>query len=96
MSENMVERVARALFEQQKKDWESDPENDLYMSTFEDGCVLYRNEARAAIAAMREPTDMMCRATDVFDIDWNLSSPADAFRAMIDTAILTVPQNAVG
>jgi hypothetical protein len=73
MSE-MVERVAQAL---------ADAEYRSY-----DGDANHYEMARAAIAAMREPTDdMICAAKDE-DMAWNVG---DVWRAMIDEALADEP-----
>lgn len=88
MSE-MVEKVARAIFEQQNKvsiypnRWESDPSH-------------WRGMARAAIEAMREPTrDILNAAVDTTGagsgMSWVNRSPQTLFeqahRGMIDAAL---------
>lgn len=50
MSETMVERVARAIAEASGALWEAEDH---------EGRALFRRDARAAIEAMREPTDEM-------------------------------------
>jgi hypothetical protein len=50
-------------------------------------------EARAAIAAMRQPTDAMCAAVDDFDVYWGYNadgrpgSRTAVWQAMIDEAL---------
>ncbi len=65
----MVERVARAMLE------DSDFKH----------WIDWESAARAAISAMREPTDAMVSA-GLKLVDWNLGAD-DAWRAMIDAAL---------
>lgn len=53
MAESMVERVARAICRAHGK-WIED-----------DSWRIYQDEARAAIEAMREPTDAMMRQMEI-------------------------------
>ena len=66
---SLVERVARAL-----------AETDGYEPTVK-GIEALIPHARAAIAAMREPTDAMINAT------YEGSDPAELWRMMIDAAL---------
>ena len=71
----MVERVARALLSADLRwKWES------YDSETHD---KYFAKARAAIAAMREPTAAMLEASP---IHWDAAPVCDMWRAMIDAA----------
>lgn len=76
MSESMIERVARALAEE---------DGDLY----EANAVFWKGMARAAIKAMREPTEAMERAGDIpgWDDAVSIGHSADVWRAMIDAAL---------
>lgn len=94
MSE-MVERVARALA------WEADkrfrtvdpgfaalkePDPQAYVDR---AWPKYASDARAVIAAMREPTEGMCRAyvhAEQREMAYGME-PKDAWRAMIDEAL---------
>lgn len=83
MSE-MVERVAKALFQwQHGHDRWDEAEPDVR----EDACEA----ARAAIEAMREPTEAMCDAADALDrVEAGVlrtEVPFDAWIAMIDEAL---------
>ncbi len=75
MAETMVERVARGMWERTHDGtWPKDDDPE----TIE----LYRDDARAAIAAMREPTEAM----------WEAHADADKlgishWHAMIDEAL---------
>lgn len=55
----MVERVARALFANRD---EFDARNSSEHPAFEHNRDYWEGQARAAIEAMREPTDEMCEA----------------------------------
>ena len=89
MSE-MVERVARAMFEDDQFDYEPK------MPTWEETGVReeYRSKARIAIRAMREPTEEMQRQWDAegdhtgFQADCPLcGGHLTAWRRMIDAAL---------
>ena len=72
----LVERVARAIAEADMKDFEAAPN-------------LYEAKARAAIAAMREPTKAM---TDAFLEHDEIGEPVGAskgWQLMIDAALGT-------
>lgn len=80
MTESMIERVARALCDENKPfdmSWES-----------------FIPEARAAILAMREPTDLMIEAADGPWCDDDRPSPEHEYRAMIDAALIWPPGSA--
>lgn len=76
MSE-MVERVARVLCARN-----GEPESCL---------KFYRDDARAAIEAMREPTAAMVDASDIGDEEFNVTNSAvctiEFWRTMIDEAL---------
>ena len=79
----MVERVARAIAEAHEEEWGR--LDDLSRD-------VYRVEARAAIAAMREPTVAMDGAGyDASDLSWKQDPGAvrhiEVWEAMIDAAI---------
>jgi len=79
----MVERVARAI-----SSYEGRPPDRPRLSNGTPEWTLYVGEARAAIAAMREPTTAMVeRAAFAFD-----GLDADAWRIMIDAALQPPPQ----
>ena len=95
MSESMVERVARGIAKQQRRgaeDWDEIDEKDVYDTNYllrED----YRAMARAAIEAMREPTEAMFHAAfagivrdhgDITGIYFDLKV---VYRDMIDAAL---------
>lgn len=74
----MIERVAKAICIADDFDWVSRISSDE---------TAYRQDkymriARAAIEAMREPTEKM-----VFSADWIENGTMDAYRAMIDAAL---------
>ncbi|MFL6948261.1 MAG: hypothetical protein ACJ8FU_08695 [Xanthobacteraceae bacterium] len=85
----MVERVARAMWEQRRvyaRERGIDLEEWGAGSTPEANGIT--DEARAAIAAMREPTNEMVDAADEA-ADYNISQDAHiraSWRAMIDAA----------
>ena len=73
----MVERVARAIYETDPvgvRPWEDAPTSNR------EDCIVC---ARAAIAAMREPTVKMYRASEFP----NAGCIGDQWRAMIDAAL---------
>lgn len=77
MSNSMVERVAKALAKE-----------DGLGHDFWRQCIP---AARAAIEAMREPTDAMCDAADALDrVEHDVlktALPFDAWIAMVDEAL---------
>jgi hypothetical protein len=86
MSE-MIERVAKAIWDQERKqpDCGHRPDWEVLNVTAADA---YRAKAKAAIEAMREPTDQMI--DDGYEAGGYTPDPSDvpaAFRAMIDAAL---------
>ena len=86
---SMIERVAMALYERDKK-LASESVADFEAmwarvgaNTMERRLVGYRANARAAIEAMREPTDGMLTANRETWTD----DDADVYRAMIQAAL---------
>lgn len=57
----MVERVARALCAHDELDWDAQAD-PMTSGSGDDNQAAYLSAARAAIAAMREPTDAMVAA----------------------------------
>ena len=87
MTDSMVERVARALFEKQQPhhagahvQWNN--ENEDWCEEDRDG---FRDLARAAIAAMREPTEGMLAAGLAELLGYG--EARDVWPAMIDAAL---------
>ncbi len=78
MSE-MVERVARAMVESRPI-----PEGHIRGDV---DWEFFRALARAAIAAMREPTSKMCQAATQIVPTWDDDASARKWRAMIDEAL---------
>lgn len=81
---DMVERVARAIWGNGAlggTPWDMAPPEHRHVAI---------EEARRAIAAMREPTEAMIRAADNLHpgsgLPYEPGSPADVWRAMIDAA----------
>jgi hypothetical protein len=75
----MIERVARAIYEAdpsyiQQSGWDDVPEARR---------AQYRRQARAAIGAMREPTEEM---RDVLSVSFEVDDVA-TYRAMISAAL---------
>ena len=88
---DMVERVARAMFESLRGKthsgaWKIGEPGDVYAD--EEFRELFRGMAIAAIAAMREPTEAMFHA---WDNEWILHPSETAWKraytAMIDAAL---------
>ena len=80
---NMIERVARALFQR-------DVDEDVCDGTWEDNETLhesFRADARAAILAMREPIEAMCDAGNDAWPSYIDCDSASVYRAMIDAAL---------
>lgn len=96
MSESMVERAARAMWARRwdngDEDWSSEPKRVR---------AEYQKDARAAIAALREPTEAMIAAAkakrwvgaidDGPGIEFD-PTPEDAWGAMIDQILSEHPQ----
>jgi hypothetical protein len=82
----MVERVARALFEEEWDDKSSEP----WERAEEDERAAWRKSARAAIEAMREPTGVMIAqgswASDGRN-EIGSTGAKNAWRKMIDAAL---------
>lgn len=89
----MVERVARAMWEDRQRFVKSIDPNLPDLEEWGDGTIPKSNnvigEARAAIAAMREPTAEMVKAA--FDsVDFQSASESeieDGWQSMIDAAL---------
>ena|SRR5947209_775032 len=95
----MVERVARAMFESTRTHTHV---GEIWDSRIAETQDWYRGTARAAIAAMREPTEAMIEAAYSFSSPIKAEGaeigsirqrhePADAWRAMIDQALTDSP-----
>lgn len=88
MVESMVERVARAMF------YATNEHDTTWESEAQEIKTTHLIMARAAIEAMREPTDAMVMAADwaeapYMENDLDLGSQFKAeWRAAIDTALL--------
>ena len=103
MAESMIERVARAIYETwaQEKGAEADwplvceavaTTNEQEFPALHETYSLAINEARAAIEAMREPTDAMVDAgfdagDDTVQGYSENADPQDTWQAMIDAAL---------
>jgi len=84
-----IERAAKAMYDAVQPDWEwSDPEAELLRR-------MYRENALAAIAALREPDELMIQAgaeivrhisPDESD-DAFLNDAANIWRLMVDAAL---------
>lgn len=78
MTESMIERVARAICRAGitgPKDHLNEQENSNWRK--------FESEARAAIEAMREPTERMCEAAD-----WTQQSEVKQYQWAIDAALI--------
>ena len=82
----MIERVARAIYNGKLLVQPREPWQDGKANVTEIFCM---QTARAAIEAMREPTESMLVATDVV-FDEDIPLPQQAWRMMIDN-ILSEP-----
>lgn len=93
MSESMVERVARALWDHMQKDWPSriqeswDAEDALGRVVSELKKNYQRDLARAAIEAMREPTKEMISAVYLGSLAQLETSAEDVWHSMISAAL---------
>jgi len=86
----MVERVARSIWE--KRRMLAMDVHGIQLEEWGDGSVPRANhvfeEAQAAIAGMREPTDpMICAVLDLHDSAPKNFRVSDDWRAMIDAAL---------
>ena len=84
-----IERAARAIYEAVQPEWHwNDPEAELSRR-------MYRKNARAAIAALREPDDLMMQAGAEIvrhigpdeSEDTFLNDAANTWRLMVDAAL---------
>lgn len=86
--ETMVERVARAIF---REGFHADEPESVVAAKWEEwpeSRQQCRRRARAAIAAMREPTDdMKFAAIEGCDADLGLVEAREIWQAMIDAAL---------
>jgi hypothetical protein len=73
----MIDRVARALHARRHGEWYEGP---LKMTDSQRGCLA---DARAAIEAMREPTERMCSAPE----ESRTVGARRSYQAMIDAAL---------
>lgn len=84
MMGEMVDRVARAMAESRDLIWENMSE----FSNADETPEYYRSLARAAIAAMREPTGEMIQAANPYVKGYDdMRSSYAAWQAMIDAAL---------
>jgi len=84
-----IERAAKAMYDSVQPEWDwNDPDAELLRR-------MYRENARVALVALREPDDLMIRAgaeiarhvgPDESD-DAFLNDAADTWRLMIDAAL---------
>ncbi len=84
-----IERAAKAMYDAVQPEWDwNDPDGELLRQ-------LYRDNARAAIAALRDPDELMIRAgaeiirhigPDESD-DAFLNDAANTWRLMVDAAL---------
>ncbi|ANI78484.1 hypothetical protein [Sphingobium sp. EP60837] len=84
-----IERAARAMYNAVKPEWDwNDPDAELLRR-------MYRENARAAIAALREPDDLMVQAGAEIvrhigaaeSDEAFLNDAANTWRLMIDAAV---------
>lgn len=96
MSET-IERVAQALCAAYGNDWADTPESGAGLHAHDERLpdrTDWRSMARAAIAAMREPTDGMLRAAN--DGVRSVTAAAAQWRAMVDVALNDGEEHAEG
>lgn len=89
MSSKMIERVARAIWDQRRA---SAAALGIDLEEWGDGGIPRANkvyeEASAAIKSMREPTDpMICAVLDLHDSAPRTFRVSEDWRAMIDAAL---------
>lgn len=87
MTDSFIEGVAKAIFEHAYSVFEQPPQwADEPIRTHE----IYKNRARAAIEAMREPTEAMCNAYCRLESEEGVMDgliSKDAWQAMIDEVL---------
>ena len=79
MSGSMIERVAQAIYavEDNKVKFPGSTWQKMTLEDDEEDIQwLYREYARAALEAMREPTDAMLDAAEIGDHEWRLAIDA--------------------
>ncbi|WP_311267839.1 hypothetical protein [Sphingobium sp. WCS2017Hpa-17] len=75
----MIERAARAMYDNVQPEWDwDDPDAELLRR-------MYRDNARAAIRALREPSDAVTNAGYNELLCYN--SAGNAWRAMVDAVL---------
>lgn len=79
MSNELIERVARAAFESQE--WDFAPGDDFSYQSAGIREVFFK-VARATIEAMREPTDAMCDAAE-----WHQQDDVNRYQRAINEAL---------
>lgn len=95
MTDSMIERVAEAIYYSQRA--ATAREKDQWGKAGEMQRAGYLADARAAIEAMRTPTEAMCDATDCLDVYWAYESggrpgmPSDVWSTMIYAALKEKP-----
>lgn len=84
---NMIEKVAKAIHSLLlKDDWSWVEENPTTMNCVTlDGNFDLNEIAKAAIEAMKEPTEEMVKEGLKY-VDWNMGAK-EAYQAMIETAL---------
>lgn len=93
MSDSLIERVARALCAAHYAARFAKPRDDAHVQNNVDGnWHLYILSARAAIEAMREPTEAMVKEGILGGYGWEeckcfLTDPTEVWRTMIDAAL---------
>jgi hypothetical protein len=80
---DMIERVARALF---AVEWDS-KSSDPWEGAYADEREAWLQSARAAIEAMRDPTDAMKDAGDLPTYQWVDDVASNVWGRMIDAAL---------
>lgn len=82
----MVERVARAICKEQfasLDEWNWELQSDAFRES-------YRDKARAAIEAMKEPTDAMIEASRIVSLEMgSFCTVADQYKTMLRQALET-------
>lgn len=87
--DDMVEKVARAICDAGQGQWRKPPYNELHTDALNNH---WRHKARAAIEAMREPSEAMVKAGYDAFMAWDARTGDDLgmeiiWRAMIDAAL---------
>jgi len=87
MTTRELEAVARAIYENDVRTQQPPINNYPWENQNETSRSVYRDMARAALSAIREPTERMRNAGAYASREQGSFEPSPAFRAMIDSIL---------